>query len=78
MKASTEILRRVHDESEAVFLEIGENGDSPEFLELRTTNENNIKWYGNVSIMMSPDFAIELGSAILNAGIEKKQHESKQ
>lgn len=67
--ASTEIIRRIHTEMH--YLEVGEWGDDPDRLELRTESAKNIEYFGAVNLVMSPDFAMQLGRALVAAATEK-------
>lgn len=72
MNQDIETLRRVHLPNEGVFLEIGDCPESPDVLELRTVRDDDKEWFGPLNLSMDPDFAIQLGSALLSAGHEKK------
>jgi hypothetical protein len=65
---STDVIRRVFDDQEKCFLEIGPWSDAPACVELRTVpgkySEEN---WGRISIVMSPMMAAEIGQALLAA-----------
>jgi len=70
MTASVEVIRRVFDDNESAFLEIGPHPDYPDAaLELRTGGDQTSKdWFGEQSFSLSPDFAIALGLALVASG----------
>lgn len=67
-KAVLEFLRRVHYDGH--FIEVGEYPGNPDYLELRTTDESK-GYFGEVSISMTPQFALTLGAALMAAAREK-------
>ena len=71
MKTETEVIRRVHVPGEQVCLEIGEFGDAPEALEIRTSDAKSKEWFGPVQITMMPEYALEFGKALVAAANEK-------
>lgn len=66
-----EITRKVWDQQEGVALEVGDFGDAPDFIEIRTTDGQSIDWYGKLSITMRPEVARQLGQALLDAARDK-------
>lgn len=68
-KAETELLRRVHMDKH--FVEIGDWPDAPEALELRTPGKENEEYFGRISLVLTPQAAIELGEALVAAGNER-------
>lgn len=66
---TTEIIRRVH--FDGVCLEVGECPDNPDWLRLETVGEDNVAYFGEINLNMSPSFALQLGSALVAAAIEK-------
>jgi hypothetical protein len=71
-KAAVEVVRRVWDQEDAVFIEVGEYADNPDYLCLRTAGVKSIEWFGSIDIGMSPAFAKALGEALLAAATEKE------
>ena len=69
--AAIEITRKVWDTQEGVALEVGDFGDAPDCIELRTTDGQSIAWYGKVSIILRPEVARQLGQALLDAAKDK-------
>jgi hypothetical protein len=67
----TEIIRRVWQGEDGVYLEVCDWPDGPEFVCLRTNGEKNEEWFGRIEISMSPDYAAELGRALLACAKEK-------
>lgn len=72
MNENVEILYRVHLPSEGVFLEIGDYSEAPQVLEIRTTDKMSKEWFGSISLTLQPEFAIDLGNALIAAGYAKQ------
>lgn len=66
---TTEIVRRVH--CPEAFLEVGEWPESPDAVELRSTGAQNISYFGQINLTMTPQFALQLGQALVQAAIDK-------
>jgi hypothetical protein len=65
---STDVIRRVFDESGKNFVEVGPFPDDPGCVELRTVpGEGSDEWYGKLSLSMTPRLARELGRAMIDA-----------
>ena len=72
--SSTEVIRRVFDERGRHFVEISPHGDCPKILELRTVaGDYSERFFGKVSLALSPEMAEELGRALLAASAEMKK-----
>ena len=71
MSQNVETIYRVHVPSEGTFLEIGDYPEAPEALQLRTVREEDKEWFGELSLTLSPEFAIDLGQALIAAGHAK-------
>jgi hypothetical protein len=67
-KPQTEVIRRVWTEGYCV--EVGEY-EIPDFLELRVPNFS-IEHFGSISLVMTPDYAEQLGNALLLCAQEKR------
>lgn len=65
----TETVRKVYSEGNSV--EVGEWPDATDHLELRTSGASNIGYFGQLSLTMSPAFALALGQALVAAATEK-------
>jgi hypothetical protein len=70
MTASVEILRRVYDDEEGVFIEVHPSPDVPDaMIEVSTLGDKKSEeWFGKVLFSMSPDFAIALGLTLVASG----------
>lgn len=66
---ATEVLRRIHIDKH--FLEVGEWPDCPDYLELRTAGDDNVKYWGALNMSLSPAAAKLLGQALIDAANEK-------
>lgn len=71
MSKNIETLHRVHLPSEGVFLEVGEFPDAPEVLEIRTVRKEDKEWFGDIQFTLQPEFAVDLGQALIDAGHAK-------
>ena len=71
MSQNVETIRRVHLPGEGVFLELGDYPDAPEVLELRVPDAACQEWFGDLRLVLQPEFAIDLGQALISAGHEK-------
>ena len=72
MSENVETLHRVHLPSEGVFLEIGDYPEAPDVLHIRTIREEDKEWFGEMGLILSPEFAIDLGNALATAGYAKQ------
>ena len=71
MNQDIETIYRVHLPEEEVFLEVGDYTNAPEVLEVRSVRDVDIKWFGEVALVLQPNFAIQLGNALVSAGYNK-------
>lgn len=71
MSQNVETIRRIHLPGEGVFMELGEYADAPEVLELRTVRKEDKEWFGELNLTLQPEFAIDLGQALIAAGYAK-------
>ena len=71
MNENVETMYRVHLPSEGVFLEIGDYPEAPHVLQIRTTRKEDKEWFGDISLTLQPEFAIDLGNALVSAGYNK-------
>lgn len=71
MSQNVETIYRVHLPEEGVFLEVGDYNDAPEVLQLRTVRGIDKEWFGDIALTLQPDFAIQLGNALVSAGYNK-------
>ena len=71
MSQNIETIRRVHLSDEGVFLEVGDFPDAPEVLEIRTVRKEDKEWFGDLQFTLQPEFAIDLGQALIAAGHAK-------
>ncbi len=71
MQATTETIRRVWN-SDRHFLEVLPWPDRPGVLMLVATGAENAKFFGPVELVMAPDFAEQLGRALIAAAEEAR------
>lgn len=71
MKVSTDVIHRVWNDDEGVFLEIGPDADG-HAIEIRTGNDKKSQeWFGKFNVTLhGKDFAEAVGEAILEASIK--------
>lgn len=69
-KVSTEVVRRVFDDNEGVFIEVGPDCDGLGCVEVRTTNKECQDYFGEAKLTMSPAIARLLGEALIKAADE--------
>ena len=66
-KVSTEIIRRVYDDSEGTFIEVGPDGDGLDCVEVRTTDKESRDYWGAILFSMPKPMARALGEALIAA-----------
>ena len=71
MSENIETLRRVWLPREGVYLEVGDLPEAPQVLELRTVRDEDKEWFGPLNFTLDPEFAIDLGQALIAAGHSK-------
>ena len=71
MNQDIETIYRVHLPEEGVFLEVGDYAEAPEVLEVRSVRGIDKEWFGEVALTLQPNFAIQLGNALVSAGYNK-------
>lgn len=71
-KSNVEVVRRAWEPSEGVCIEVGEFGDNPDYLCLRTVDAKSAEWFGRLEISMSAEFALALGEALIACAKEKQ------
>lgn len=75
-KTPIEIVWRVWEEKEGVFLEVGEWSENPDCLCIRTTTPESVEWFGQWDMSMAPEFAKALGEALVAAALRKMQKDA--
>jgi hypothetical protein len=75
MKFSTEVVRKIWDDEDGVYVQVGPDGDSLDLVELRTVDETSEQFYGKIRFVMHPIQAREVAAAILACAdeMEKKR-----
>ena len=78
-KYSTEVIRRVYDDGEGVYLEIGTCQDgTPGVVSLTSGGEpKSREWFGSFYLSLSPDHARQVAAALL-ARTEEAEKEVKE
>lgn len=76
MKFSTEVFRKIWDDEDGCYLQVGPDGDSLDLVELRTVDEESKKYYGDIRIAMWPDQARQVAAALIACAdeMEKKRN----
>lgn len=68
MSFSQEVVRRICDDEEGVYIEVGPDGDGLGGIEIRTTTPESKTFYGEIRCSIySKEQAILIGKAILAA-----------
>ena len=65
---STDVIRRIYDNNDGRYVEVGPDGDGLG-VEIRTTGEN-IEYFGKINLTLSAEMAKELGRALMLAADE--------
>lgn len=71
MEAMTDVIRRVW--SDGYCLEVKPWAEVPGFIALQTEGEENEKYWGKTQLAMNPDFAEQLGRALIAAAQEARE-----
>jgi hypothetical protein len=69
---SIEIVRKVHDDRDGVYLEVGPDLDTGTALELRAVGKASIEYFGQIRLMLTHEMAAKLGKALIDASKEKE------
>ncbi len=70
-KPVVDVVRKVWVEDEPSFLEIRPYPEAPDnALEIATTSDKSIEWFGKVSLPISKEYARALGEALIAASKE--------
>jgi len=64
------IYRIFPDDESSGHLEVGPWTECSDTLELRTADEHSIAWFGSVNLVMTPEFAMAVGHALITAAKE--------
>lgn len=75
---SIEVIRRVYDDNEGVYLTVGPWPDEPSFLALYVEGTKNKEWYGDINMSLSDEQAYKLGKALLDAAVSRGYVESEK
>jgi hypothetical protein len=73
MKFSTEVVRKVYDDEDGVYIQVGPDGDGLDLVELRVSDEESKKYYGDVRITLYPAQARLLADALLACADEMEK-----
>lgn len=67
MTYSTEIIRRVYEDEVGAFIQVGPDGDCPDFVCVSTPDEKSKEWFGSIRLTGNKQLMSELAKAILEA-----------
>lgn len=73
MRYSLEVVRRVYDDQDGVYLEVGPSPDNTEWVEVRAVDDTSKKYYGDIRFAIMPDQARLLGESLIAASNEASQ-----
>lgn len=66
MKFSTEIIHKIYDDDNGVFIQVGPDADALGLLEIRTVDVDSRKHYGDIRLTLHPIQARRLAEALLS------------
>lgn len=69
-KTSVEVIRRVFNDDEGVFIEVGPDSEGLSLIEIRTTEPKSVEWYGKIRLPMSRELALKLGQTLVAAATD--------
>jgi hypothetical protein len=75
MRVSTEVVRKVYNDEDGVYLEVGPSPDNPSWVRIYA-NEKNQDWFGKIDVVMPAEFAAQLGEALIAAAKEAQNAEA--
>ena len=67
---SVETIRRIYDNDDGVYIEIGPNADFGEVIEIRVTEEKSVEFYGAVRLNLTKSQARALAGCLQQAAKE--------
>lgn len=67
MKCSVEVVRKVYDDDDGVYIEVGPNADNPDWINVSTKDEISMSHYGKIDFNIPPEQARLLGCALIDA-----------
>lgn len=65
-----EVVRKIYDNSEGVFVEIGPDADGLGNVRIRTTEAKSVEWFGKFDFSFSPGMARLIAKAMTLAADE--------
>lgn len=68
-----ETFRRIYDDEEGVYPQVGPDGDSLGLVELRVPDAESQKFYGDIRIAFHPDQARRLAEALIAAADDQQK-----
>jgi hypothetical protein len=63
-RVTLETIRRVYDDDNGAFIEIGPDRDGLDLVEVRTTGKESEEYWGKVRLTLPKAFALKLAEAI--------------
>lgn len=69
-KYSTEVLRRVYNDTDGVYLQVGPDSDGLDLVQLSTPGKDNEEYYGMIRLVVTPEQAKLLGLALIDTADE--------
>ena len=71
MSESVETIRRVYDDTEGTFIEVGPDRDGVGHVTITVPDEESKKYFGKADLQMTKSFAKLLGQSLIAASEEK-------
>ena len=63
----TDVVRKIWENQEGVYLEVAPDDDGLECVVLRTVDEASKNYYGDINLMIPKELALLLGQALIDA-----------
>lgn len=68
-----EVVRRIFDDTEGAYIEVGPDADGLDCIEVRTTNAKSKEYFGEFRFSLMPEMAKLLGNALIDAAESVKK-----
>lgn len=72
-KYETEIVRRIYENQEGVYLEVGPDSDGLDCVELRTVDTKSKEYFGTINILLPKELARHVGQALIDSSNEMEK-----
>lgn len=69
-KTTMETIRRLYDDVEGVYVEVGPDSDGLGMVQISTPDKKSKEWFGDIRLVLSPLRARILATMLLDAAID--------